>query len=104
MGKGCLLKKPLSVIINVQIHFDLMKLHQYFYISLIWNKDLGSQNVERSQNHSGYVTKYTTFLSRSNRLQMFFKIGAKVCNVIKKRLQHSYFPVNTAKFLGTVFL
>ena len=71
---------------------------------------------------------------RSNRSQMFFKIGVKknikkfkkflkkfrkchrktpvvesfliklqVCNFIKKRLQHKYFPVKFAKFLRTPF-
>ena len=29
--------------------------------------------------------------------------GLKTCNIIKKRLQHSYFPVNFAKFLRTAF-
>ena len=43
--------------------------------------------------------------SRSSRSQMFFKVGAlKVCNVIKKRLQHRCFPVNIAKHLKTAFL
>ena len=30
-------------------------------------------------------------------------VGLKAYNFIKKRLQHSYFPVNTAKFLRTGF-
>ena len=63
-------------------------------------------------------------LSRSSRPQMFFKIdvlkisqysqenncfsvsvnkvaGLKICNFIKKRLQHSCFPVNIVKFSET---
>ena len=32
---------------------------------------------------------------------MFYKKGFKACNLIKKRLQHSCFPVKIAKFLRT---
>ena len=31
------------------------------------------------------------------------KCGKKACNFVKKRLQHSYFPVDIAKFLRTAF-
>ena len=30
--------------------------------------------------------------------------GLQVCNFIKKRLQHRYFPVKIAKFLRTITL
>ena len=30
--------------------------------------------------------------------------GLKVCNIIKKRLQHSCFPVSIAEFLRQLFL
>ena len=64
-----------------------------------------------------------TSRGRSNLSQMFFKIGAlnnfaifsgldslfnkvsclEACDFIKKRLQHSYFPMNMAEFLRTAF-
>ena len=51
---------------------------------------------------------YQQFLIlRRNHLQMFFKIGAHknfLMLWIKKRFQHSFFPVNIAKFLKTAFL
>ena len=39
-------------------------------------------------------------------LEYFFNeaAGLQACNFIKKRLQHTYFPVNIAKFLKTPFL
>ena len=64
-----------------------------------------------------------TSRGRSNLSQMFFKIGVlnnfaifsgldslfnkvsclEACDFIKKRLQHSYFPMNMAEFLRTAF-
>ena len=50
-------------------------------------------------------TSYPHPLSRSSHSQMFFKIGVlKACHFIKKRLQHSCFPVTLAKFLKHPFL
>ena len=52
----------------------------------------------------GYSCNF--FLSvffRSSCLQVFFKIGRKVCNFMKKTLQHRYFPVNIEKFLRKTF-
>lgn len=54
MDRCCLLKKHVSIVFDVQIRCDLMKL-----LSIFW----GSQNVECSQNRSGYVTVYTRLLS-----------------------------------------
>ena len=69
-----------------------------------------------------FNTCYTVFtddlfwftLFRSSRSQIFFKINLfknfviftnlKDYNLIKKRLEHRYFPVNTEKFLRTAFL
>ena len=63
-------------------------------------------------------TNYDVCSFRSSRSQMFFKIGVPnnfvifigehlcwslACAFIKKRLQHSCFPVNIAKCLRTAF-
>ena len=54
------------------------------------------------------MTLYKCFIKyRSSRSQMFFRLGVqilKVCNFIKKRLQHRRFPVKFVKFLRTPFL
>ena len=49
---------------------------------------------------------YLDNIVRSSRLQIFFKISVavaalKVCTFVKKKLQHSCFPVNIAKNLRT---
>ena len=46
------------------------------------------------------IHRKTTMLeSRSDKVA-----GLEACNLNKKRFRHWCFPVNTAKFLGTVFL
>ena len=39
-----------------------------------------------------------------DRVAFLIKLQAKACNFIKKRLWHSFFPVNFEKFLRTLFL
>ena len=69
---------------------------------------------------SGFSNKYSFFIFRSSRKQIFFKTGViknfaiftgkYLCGSLfllvssQKRLQHRCFPVNIAKFLGIPFL
>ena len=49
---------------------------------------------------------FSTFRSIHRKMSVqesFLESGLKVCNFIKKRLQHRCFPVNIAKFLRTAF-
>ena len=50
--------------------------------------------------------KISQYSKESTCAGVFFNeaAGLQACNFIKKRLQHTYFPVNIAKFLKTPFL
>ena len=50
--------------------------------------------------------KFCKFDRETSALESLFNkaAGLKACNSIKKRLQHSYFPVKFAKCLRTPFL
>ena len=54
----------------------------------------------------GTLKNFANFTGKIHVLESLFKkaSGPQACNLIKKRLQHRYFPVNLARFSRVIFL
>ena len=54
----------------------------------------------------GTLKHFANFIGKIHVLESLFKkaSGPQACNLIKKRLQHRYFPVNLARFSRVIFL
>ena len=83
------------------IHINLINaiVNIYIYITYcIYKRDLTLCLNVGSSCHF-----FLSVFFRSSCSQVFFKIGRKACNFIKKTLQHRCFPVNIEKFLRKAF-
>ena len=112
-----------ETLINIKTrHFHSSVDHQEHFFH--WTR---INSYFRPVNIAKFLRTAFLYTSRSSRLQMFFKIGVlksfanftgkhlcwriffkktfrhKVCNFIKKKLQHGCFPVRFTKFLKALF-
>ena len=53
----------------------------------------------------GTLKHFVNFIGKIHVLESLFKkaSGPQACNLINKRLQHRYFPVNLARFSRAIF-
>ena len=109
--------------INLLLLWAIFLFFHVFFIFVIFSQVTWLQHTMSKMMFSHSEQNWRN-VYRSSHLQMFFKIGVlkicilhrktlqleslfkkvaklRPCNIIKKRLQHRYFPVSFAKFLRT---